>query len=45
MYIQFDATDQWMNVHVPLKNEKKIYCFFQNEMWKNEVYLYNYVEC
>lgn len=32
MYIQFDATDQWMNVHVPLKNEKKNYCFFQNEM-------------
>lgn len=29
MYIQFDATDQWMNVHVPLKNEKKIYCVFK----------------
>lgn len=27
MYIQFDATDQWMNVHVPLKNEKKITVF------------------
>lgn len=30
MYIQFDATDQWMNVHVPLKNEKKKnYCVFK----------------
>lgn len=27
MYIQFDATDQWMNVHVPLKNEKEITVF------------------
>lgn len=31
MYIQFDATDQWMNEHLPLKNEKKLLCF-QNEM-------------
>lgn len=31
MYIQFDATDQWINVHVPLKKEKKLLCF-QNEM-------------
>lgn len=27
MYIQFDATDQWMNEHLPLKNEKKITVF------------------
>lgn len=29
MYIQFDATDQWMNVHVPLKNGEKNYCVFK----------------